>query len=84
MLMQQIKPGFKNHCSVSLYVPQKVYSKKTKKRGVSHLDLVCILICQLYGKVYSSSGNKTAVNFIGEKNRRKPPTCRKSLTNFII
>jgi hypothetical protein len=31
----------------------------TCQRGVSHLDLVCILICQLYGKVYSSSGNKT-------------------------
>jgi len=23
------------------------------------------------------------VSFIGEENRRKPPICRKSLTNFI-
>jgi hypothetical protein len=43
-----------------------------------------VVVCLMaFSAILNNISVIVAVSFIGGGNRRKPPTCRKSLTNFI-
>jgi hypothetical protein len=62
------------------------YFNKSSPLFLSHPIIFCYFGVMVFNAIFNNFSYIMAVSFIGGGNRstrRKPPTCRKSLTNFI-
>jgi len=64
----------------TLYEQPVVYTKIHLQINDSLIGLVGFM---MFNATFNNISAIVAVSFIGGGNRRKPPTCLKSLTNFI-
>jgi len=59
------------------------FAKHAELSDLSTVDYGFSVREMVYNTTFNNLCYFVVVSFIGEGNRRKPPTCRKSLTNFI-